>query len=37
MQARELTDGRPELVLARHFIDAAIEIVRKVHHRGASP
>lgn len=31
MQARELTDGRPELALARHFIDAAIRIVRTVH------
>lgn len=32
MQARELTENRPELDLARHFIDAALRVVRRVHH-----
>jgi hypothetical protein len=31
MQSRQLTENRPELDLARHFIDAAIRIVRTVH------
>ena len=31
MQARALTDGRPELELARYFIDAALRETRHVH------
>ena len=33
MQARELAEGRPELDGVRYFIDAAIRLVRKIHHR----
>lgn len=33
MQARELTEGKPELDVVRHFIDAAIKALRKIHHR----
>jgi len=33
MQARALTEGRAELDLVRHFIDAAIKALRKIHHR----
>lgn len=31
MQARQLTDHRPELTAARHHIDAALHAVRAVH------
>lgn len=31
MAARDLTENRPELSAARYFIDAAIQVVRKVH------
>lgn len=31
MQARHLTENRPELAGARYFIDAAIQVVRTVH------
>lgn len=31
MQARALTENRPELAAARYLIDAAIQAVRKVH------
>jgi len=31
MQARQLTEGRPDLALADHFICAALRIVRRIH------
>ena len=33
IQARALTEDKPELDLVRHFIDAAIKALRKIHHR----
>ena len=33
IKARELTEGRDDLELVRHFIDAAILATRRVHHR----
>lgn len=34
VQARDLTVDRPELDLARYFLDAALLQVRRDHHRG---
>jgi len=31
MQARQPTEGRPELARVQHLIEAALLIVRKVH------
>jgi hypothetical protein len=33
MQARELTEDRPDLESARRHIDTALALVRQVHHR----
>jgi hypothetical protein len=34
MQASELCEGRPELLAVQQLIDAALKIVRRLHHRG---
>ena len=33
MQARALTEDRAELDLVRHFVDAALLALRRIHHR----